>query len=413
MKKILRNCALTLLIISVAVFCGISYASSTLPNVYQVFENDSSSFQIFPFSVNAKKEKEDVKTAMSDKSAPKSYLAELMFLNVLPVKTVQVNVVPKSSVVPCGTPFGVKIYTQGVMVIGISEVNTSAGVKSPAKISGLQKGDIISKVDDRVIFNNEELEKIIENSGGKEIKLSVLRSNAAFDINLAPLKSSEDDKFRAGIWVRDSSAGIGTLTFFSNENKVFAGLGHAICDTDTGEILPLAQGDIVDAAISDVNKGYEGSPGELKGCFIDSEPIGKIHSNSDTGIYGTLNRSISDGNPVDIAMKQHVKKGSAKILTTIEGTKPQCYDINIDSIDYNLNSPTKNIRISVTDKNLLEKTGGIVQGMSGSPILQDGRLVGAVTHVFVNNPAKGYGIFAETMLTNSNNILDCKYKKAS
>lgn len=413
MKKLFQNCAGALLIMSILAFCGLAYASSNLPGTYEVFENENSSFQIFPFSVSIKKETQRVKTAISDNDSQKNHLANLMFLNILPIKTVQVNVVPKCSVTPCGTPFGVKIYTEGVMIIGISEVDTNAGTKSPAKTCGLQKGDVISKVNNNNIANNEELEKIIENSNGKEIKLSVLRNNMAFEAALTPLKSTSDDKYRAGIWVRDSSAGIGTLTFCNTQNKVFAGLGHAICDVDTGEILPLAQGDIVDAAISDVNKGHEGSPGELKGCFIDSEPFGKIQVNSDTGIYGTLNNPPSNQGQVDVAMKQDVKKGPAKILTTIEGNKPQYYDINIDSINYNVNSPTKNIKLSVTDKNLLEKTGGIVQGMSGSPILQNGLLVGAVTHVFVNNPAKGYGIFAETMLTNSNKIFDCQYKKAS
>ncbi len=393
-------------------FCGLSYASFSLPAVYEVFENENSSFQIFPFSVNLK-EKECLKTAMCKKYSSKNHLANLMFLNILPIKTVQVNVVSKSSVIPCGTPFGVKIHTEGVMIIGISEVTTSIGLQSPGKTSGLQKGDVISKVDNQTVFNNEELEKVIENSGGKELTLSVSRNNAPFKIALTPLKSVDDDKYRAGIWVRDSSAGIGTLTFCNSNNKVFGGLGHGICDIDTGEILPVAQGDIIDAVISDVNKGREGSPGELKGCFIDSEPIGKICSNGETGIYGTLENPPHDAQLINVAMKQHVKKGLAQILTTIEGNKPQYYDINIDSISYNVNSPTKNIKISVTDKNLLEKTGGIVQGMSGSPIIQDGALVGAVTHVFVNNPTKGYGIFAETMLTNSNNILDCKYKKAS
>jgi stage IV sporulation protein B len=368
---------------------------------------------MFPFSVNAKKEEKNVKTAMYDKDSSKSYVANLTFLNIIPIKTVQVNVVPKCSVAPCGTPFGVKIHTEGVMVIGVSEVSTNTGNKSPAKISGLQKGDVISKVDSQTISNNDDLEKIIENSNGKEVRLSVFRNDTGLELNLTPLKSVGDNKYRAGIWVRDSSAGIGTLTFCNNESKVFGGLGHGICDVDTGEILPLAQGDIVDAAISDVSKGYEGSPGELKGCFIDSEPIGKIYSNSDTGIYGVLDNQPPNTEQMDVAMKQQVKKGPAKILTTIEGTKPQYYDINIDSVSYNLNSPTKNIRISVTDEDLLKKTGGIVQGMSGSPIIQDGLLAGAVTHVFVNNPSKGYGIFAETMLTNSNNILDCKYKKAS
>ncbi len=413
MKKLFQNFAKALFVLSIAVFCGLAYASSNLPSDYKIFENENFSFQTFPLSVAMKKEEKCIKTGMSNQNSQKKHLANLMFLDMFPIKTVEVSVVPKYNVILCGTPFGVKIYTDGVMVIGISDVATTDGSQSPGKASGLQKGDVITKIDDKTVLNNEELEKIIESSNGKEINLSIIRDNIFSNTALKPLKSINDDKYRAGIWVRDSSAGIGTLTFYNKQNKTFSGLGHGICDIDTGEILPLAKGEIIDAAISDVSRGREGSPGELKGCFIDSNPIGKIYANNITGIYGTLNNLPFNTNSIDIAMKQHVKKGPAQILTTVEGNKPRYYDINIDSVNYNVNSPTKNIKISVTDKNLLEKTGGIVQGMSGSPIIQNGALIGAITHVFVNNPARGYGIFAETMLTNSNNIFASEYKKAS
>ena len=223
----------------------------------------------------------------------------------------------------------------------------------------------------------------------------------------------EDDKYRIGIWVRDSSAGIGTLTFCEKTNKIFAGLGHGICDMDTTEILPLSRGDIVGAVITDTVKGKAGVPGELKGCFTNPESLGQIYANTETGLYGTFEKLPENTSLIAVGAKQKVKKGAAKILTTIEGTTPCFYDINIDSINYDVSIPTQNMKITVTDGCLLEKTGGIVQGMSGSPIFQNGMLVGAVTHVFVNNPKRGYAIFAETMLTNSNILFESNYKNAS
>ena len=240
-----------------------------------------------------------------------------------------------------------------------------------------------------------------------------MRENKSEEIEVFPVKNVDDNEYRLGMWVRDSSSGIGTLTFCSKENGMFAGLGHGVCDVDTGEIIPCGTGDVVPAAITDINKSTPGVPGDLRGCITDQQSMGEIYTNDNTGIYGGLKNSNFKGEEVEVALKQNVKKGPAHIISTLEGENPECYSINIDSINYNVNLPTKNIKISITDKRLMEKTGGIVQGMSGSPIMQDGKLVGAVTHVLVNNPSKGYGIFAETMLTNSNKVFESKYKKDS
>ena len=314
---------------------------------------------------------------------------------------------------PCGTPFGVKIYSKGVMITNIADVNTGFSVKSPAKDAGLKKGDVITEVDGQEVNSNEELEKIINYSKEKSLTLNVMRENKTEKIEVFPVKSDDDKEYRLGMWVRDSSSGIGTLTFCNKENCMFAGLGHGICDIDTGEIIPCGTGDIVQASITDVNKSSPGIPGELRGCITNRQPMGEIQTNDSTGIYGSLKESAIDGEEAEVCLKQNVKKGPAYIISTLEGEKPEYYNINIDSINYNVNLPTKNIKISITDKRLMEKTGGIVQGMSGSPIMQDGKLVGAVTHVLVNNPSKGYGIFAETMLTNSNKVFESKYKKDS
>lgn len=413
MKKFFRWSAGIIFSFSVLFFFGLVYASNYMPNMYEANDASDMEFSLFPFNII---NKERDKNCLSQKSVGRSHQAVkscLKFLNIFPVKTVYVNLTSRHKVVPCGIPFGVKIHSKGVMVTNISEVNTGFSVKSPAKDAGLKKGDVITDVDGQEVSTNEELERIINNSKEKSLTLSVMRENKTEKIEVSPVKSFDDKEYRLGMWVRDSSSGIGTLTFCDKENGMFAGLGHGVCDVDTGEIIPCGTGDVVPAAITDINKSSPGIPGELKGRVIDQQPMGKIYSNDSTGIYGGLKKFSSDGEDTEVALKQYVKKGPAYMISTLEGEKPEYYNVNIDSINYNVNQPTKNIKISITDKRLIEKTGGIVQGMSGSPIMQDGKLIGAVTHVLVNNPSKGYGIFAETMLTNSNNVFESKHKNNS
>lgn len=427
MKKRLKIIFCTISLIFISIYGVIKYESNILPEVFKIYYNESPTFNIFPFYVSIKKR---IQTTNSDccfesdntqnlnstnynYASEKNYEGEIKLLNIFPIKSVTVSVIPEQRVVPCGTPFGIKIYADGVVIIGISEVQTTHGAVSPAVICGLQKGDVITGVNNTKIKTNDELEKIIENSNGKEISIHAKRKNKEFKTALKPQISTDDEKYHAGIWVRDSCVGIGTLTFKNSYNNSFAGLGHGICDTDTHEIMPLYTGNIVEASILDIQKGSGGTPGELKGCFLNSESLGTIYSNSDMGIYGALAKPAIQGDAIKVATKQNVKKGPAKLLTTINGTEPDYYDINIDSVNYNKNIPTQNIKISVNDERLLSETGGIVQGMSGSPIIQNGELVGAVTHVLINNPKKGYAIFAETMLTNSNNIIKGSYKNVS
>ncbi len=427
MKKRFKIFFCIVSLIFISIYGVIKYESNILPEVFKIYYNESPTFNIFPFYVSVKKriqntnsdccfESNDLKNInVTDHnySPSKSYEGEIKLLNIFPIKSVTVSVIPEQRVVPCGTPFGIKIYADGVVIIGISEVPTTHGGVSPGVICGLQKGDVITKVNNTQIKTNDELEKIIENSNGKEITIHAKRKNKEFKTALKPQISTDDEKYHAGIWVRDSCVGIGTLTFKNSSNNSFAGLGHGICDTDTHEIMPLYTGNIVEASILDIQKGSGGTPGELKGCFLNSESLGTIYSNSDMGIYGALAETDIQGDAIKVATKQNVKKGPAKLLTTISGTEPDYYDINIDSVNYNKNIPTQNIKISVNDERLLSETGGIVQGMSGSPIIQNGELVGAVTHVLINNPKKGYAIFAETMLTNSNNIIKSSYKNVS
>ena len=413
MKNFFRWSAGVVLSFSVLFFSGLVYASNYMTNMYDVNDASDSEFNLFPFSIINKEYDKNCLAQEGVNGSSSKIKSCLKFLNIFPVKTVYVNVTPKHKVVPCGIPFGVKIHSKGVMITNISEVNTGFSIKSPAKDAGLKKGDVITSVDGQEVNNNEELENIISKSKEKSLVMDVVRENKSEKIEVSPVKSADDKEYRIGMWVRDSSSGIGTLTFCSKENGMFAGLGHGICDVDTGEIIPCGAGDVVPAAITEVNKSMPGMPGELKGCITSQQPMGEIYTNDNTGIYGELKKYAPEGEEVEVSLKQNVKKGPAYVICTLEGEKPEYYNINIDSVNYNVNSPTKNIKISITDKRLLEKTGGIVQGMSGSPIMQDGKLIGAVTHVLINNPSKGYGIFAETMLTNSNKVFESKHKKNS
>lgn len=335
--------------------------------------------------------------------AGSTYTASLKLFGLFPVKDVAVKVVDLPVVVPCGTPFGIKMFTDGVLVVGMSDVDTASGPYNPARTAGMKEGDVIVTINRQTVSTTEQVAALVEQSGGKAMTFHIRRDNIAFDVKFVPAKSVNENRWKAGLWVRDSSAGIGTLTFYDPQTKTFGGLGHAVCDVDTGEILPLSSGEIVPARIYGVDKGVSGDPGELRGGF-EAGTLGELTVNGETGIYGALTHLPSPVQTVPVAMKQQVKTGSAQILTTIDGVKPKLYDIRIDQVRYNDSSPTRNMVILITDEELLNKTGGIVQGMSGSPILQDGKLVGAVTHVFVNDPTKGFAIFAENMLKTSHTV---------
>lgn len=331
------------------------------------------------------------------KSTGNSYRMSVKLLGAVQVKDVNVQVVDRREVIPCGIPFGIKMFTDGVMVVGIGDVDCDGKLVNPAKEAGLQVGDVVVEMDGTTTLSNKEVAKIISKGGGKPINVTVKRGEYIHETLLHPVKSSVDGSYKIGLWVRDSSAGIGTMTYYDNSSGVFAGLGHAICDVDTQTIMPLSQGEVVGASITGVRRGTAGSPGELKGVFTEGGRLGALCVNNATGVYGTLSRLPEASLSLPVAFSYEVKEGKATILTTISGSQPKEYEVMIEKINHSDAEPTKNMVLRITDPELLEKTGGIVQGMSGSPILQNGRLVGAVTHVFVNDPTKGYGIFAENM----------------
>lgn len=314
----------------------------------------------------------------------------LMLFGVVPIKDVAAKEVERPLLYPCGQAFGIKLITDGVMVVDTASVD---GV-SPAAKCGIKEGDIIISINDEKIRSNDDIAKIISDSCGETCSVELRRDGRSKKVDLTPVFG--EGGYKAGLWVRDSSAGIGTLTFFDPETNCFGGLGHPICDADTKEILPLSKGIAGDVKITGYNRSEKGNPGQLLGEFTDSAAIGDITSNCSDGIFGKLNENPSKTEPVELSFKQELHTGEAYILSSIDGGEPKKYTVNIEQINLDDNAEHDMI-IKVTDKELIQKTGGIVQGMSGSPIIQDGRLAGAVTHVFIDDPTMGYGIFAQEM----------------
>lgn len=382
-------------VVTLAALCWALCLSATLPDRYYLAKGsrfslgDSSLIQTssndgYPLSVYS--------------STGNTFRMDLKLLGLINIKPVSVQVVDRRVVALCGTPFGIKMVTDGVMVVGTGAVtDCNSRAVSPAQTAGIQEGDIILSINGEKISSKKQLTKLVESSAGQPLSLVVRRGEQLTSLHLSPVRSSLDNSYHLGLWVRDSSAGIGTMTFYDPNNGCFAGLGHAICDVDTGQLMPLSQGEIVEASIIGVHAGKSGSPGQLQGAFVANRSIGSLYTNSYNGVYGRLMNQPVDAQTIPMAQCQEVRQGPVKILTTVSGQKPQLFDACIEKLSLSQDEPTKNMVLRITDPDLLELSGGIVQGMSGSPIIQDGMLVGAVTHVFVNDPTRGYGIFAENM----------------
>ena len=296
-----------------------------------------------------------------------------------------------------GDAFGVKFYTNGLLVVELESYFDGAKYICPASDGGLKVNDIIKEVDNIKVNSNEDLQRTVINSHGKTINLKIERNGNILQKKITPYKNTSG-MYLIGIWVRDSCAGIGTVTYYDSQNNYFAALGHGICDNDTKALLPLSHGEIVKAEINGINKSISGNPGSLSGYFTDNK-IGSLNENTSLGIYGVTNSDfLADKKEIEIADSNEISKNKAYIYTTISGSKPQFYEIEITRICNQEQNSNENFVLKITDKKLIDKCGGIVQGMSGSPIIQNNKLIGAVTHVFLNNPTSGYGIFIENMI---------------
>lgn len=414
--KILRiffKCVFILaLLLDTAVFGAVIYLNGSISDNYKIKKGDGLTFNT---AVPITAEYEGLKLSQTGKTEQigEEFDVKLKAFGIIPFSTVNVEVVDELHVSVLGTPFGMKLYTDGVLVIDITTVETVSGSISPGEDAGVKKGDYILSADGKQVLTNEELSAAVAASGGNRIKLVIKRGGTQKTVYVTPALSKETNSYRIGLWVRDSSAGIGTLTFYSPATGIICGLGHGVCDEDTGDLLELKNGEIVSAEIVSVEKGSSGSPGQLKGRFTYST-IGKIDCNSEKGVYSVLKGKLGFSRLTETALKQEVRDGDAQILCTVDGREPQLYSCRIKKRSSAYLSATQNMTVTVTDPELLKLTGGIVQGMSGSPILQNGKLIGAVTHVLIDDPTTGYAIFAENMLKEAESTAgNAKVRKAS
>lgn len=309
---------------------------------------------------------------------------------------------------PGGTPVGVKISTNGVLAVGYSDIEyRDTSFESPARKAGIELGDILLEINDEKIESSKDLSKKINEVTSDEIEVKVIR-NGIEVIKKVKLVKNQEEKLKIGLWVRDSTAGVGTLTFYEKSSGKYGALGHPITDNETDKILEVKTGNLIKSSIISVRRGEKGLPGELKGMFInDDSPIGNVVSNTQCGIFGKINsvdKTSKFNKPFKVGYKEDIKLGKAHIISTIDENGPEMYEIEIVKLLSQDTPGPKSMVIKVTDPRLLEKTGGIVQGMSGSPIIQNDKIIGAVTHVLVNKPDVGYGIYIQWMLQDANII---------
>lgn len=397
-KMIVKTVTFALFIICFMLMSVIASVQQKLPSQFLVSSDVWGDFSVLKI-VRATRETGDTVNAQNG-----SYTASLSLGGIIPIGKAMINKVNEKYVFVSGEAIGLKLYTEGVLVVGMTDVDVGGKNVNPAKSAGIRIGDIILSIDGIPVTSNFQVRRLIESSDGKALSVLVSRDSASFTVNVTPVKSDSEKIYKLGAWVRDSTAGLGTLTFYDPATNGFAGLGHAVFDVDTSVRLPVLTGQLTRAKITSVSKAKGKTAGSLNGRLIEEGMIGIIRKNTDTGIYGFCEVDMSGLTMIRVAAKQEVITGKAQILCTVSGTKPRLYDIEIKTVSYNESQVTKNMVIEITDAELLEITGGIVQGMSGSPIIQNGKLVGAVTHVFLNDCKKGYAIFAENMLNTSNTL---------
>lgn len=411
-EDLIRKIIGVFLLVSVMVLCASQPFKEfiQIPNKITMFEGQGIHFQSsIPVNAVVKGNKPSVgidtengAVALNGKKSGESQI--VLELAGIPIKQVNVDVIPEYKVYPGGQSIGVKLNTLGVLVVGHHQVDTVEGKQSPGEIAGIQVGDIITKINGETIEQMSDVAPFVQNAGktGAPLDVVITRDKKTIETKLVPLKDKQDSTFRIGLYIRDSAAGIGTMTFYDPITMKYGALGHVISDMDTKKPIVVQDGQIVRSTVTSIEKGSNGVPGEKLARFSnDRSSIGDITRNSPFGIFGTLHQDIQNGvmdKALPIALSHEVKEGPAKILTVVNEDKVEEFDVEVISSIPQKFPATKGMVIKITDPVLLEKTGGIVQGMSGSPIIQNGKVIGAVTHVFVNDPTSGYGVHIEWML---------------
>ena len=406
-KKSYRR-LLCLLLTAVMLFAAVFYlqtAYDSIPDSIHMFVNQDTNLKVaagLGLSRNdAVSMSENGQEVVLASAQTGNYTMDVKLFGFLPVKSVSVNVVEKTELIPCGIPIGIYLKTDGVLVIGTSSVTRMDGALIEPSYGIVQAGDYIVSYNGTQVSSKSQLSYLVEESGREDAKLQIRRNGELLDVKIKPVET-EPGRYQLGVWVRDDTQGIGTLTYIDSSGN-FGALGHGISDVDTGELLSSEEGVLYAANVWGIKKGENGNPGGLCGNirYQEDNVLGTIEANTGQGIFGKCNEKMQHmytGKPMQIGWKQEVETGKASILCQVDGTLKE-YEIEIEEVNMNDRNLNHGMVLHVTDPELLELTNGIVQGMSGSPILQNGKIIGAVTHVFVNDPSRGYGIFIEHMLS--------------
>lgn len=398
MKSYKKIIIVILLMLVFAYVCNITL----LPSSYIIMQGENLNiFTLLGLYIKPKVNYQTMQTASNINKTKVNKLGkidfDLSFFNIFKLKEINVNVISKTKVIPMGNAIGMKLYTDGVLVVGMSEIEG----KKPYENSGIKEGDRIVQIDKKAIDNTEDLMEAVNKCSGKEISVKYIRDNTTITTSIKPIKNS-GNQYKIGLWVRDAAAGVGTLTFYEPSSGMFGTLGHGILDVDTSELIKIANGELVTTNILNITKGKKGDPGEIRGTIESGHTIGNIDKNTSFGVFGTLNKTpyinIQNNDEIEVALREEIKIEDAQIICELENGKREKYNIKIQKVFLNNNKDNKSMLIKITDEKLLEKTGGIIQGMSGAPIIQNGKFIGAVTHVLVNDPTIGYGVFADIMI---------------
>lgn len=411
-KRNIKKLILLLILLTIYIYIIVI---DNIPEVVTVFEGENFEIQtIFGIKINIEnKEQEAILTSSVLKETAEfgkkgKNTIEVSLFDTFKIKDIDINVIEKTNVIPIGGLAGIKLYTEGVLVVGMSEIQGKDNNKyRPYINSGIEEGDVITAINDNKINSTTELVKNVNESKGNTIEITYNKDGETKECSITPIESN--DGYKLGLWVRDSAAGIGTITLYEPQNNAFIALGHGITDIDTSELINISTGELVTTKIISVIKGKNGEPGKIQGTVEKQQNIGTIYENTSFGIYGTVknieNLKYNGDKEMEVALRDEIKIGKATILCCVdESQEAKEYEIEIEKIYKNNNYDNKSMLIKITDKELLEKTGGIIQGMSGSPIMQNGKFCGAITHVLVNDSTQGYAVFGDILIKKLNTI---------
>ncbi len=411
-KRNIKKLIALLMIITIYIYVIVI---DNIPEVVTVFEGENFEIQtIFGIKINIENKEQDailtssVLKETAEFSQKGKNTIEVSLFDKFKIKDININVIEKTNVIPIGELAGIKLYTEGVLVVGMSEIEGKDNNKyKPYINSGIEEGDIITAINSNKINSTTELVKNVNESKGNSVQVTYNKNGESKECSITPVESNEG--YKLGLWVRDSAAGIGTITLYEPKNNAFIALGHGITDIDTSELINISTGELVTTKVLSVIKGKNGEPGKIQGTVEKQQNIGTIYKNTGFGIYGTVknlqNLKHNNSKEMEVALRDEIKTGKATILCSIDNSQEaKEYEIEIEKIYKNNNYDNKSMLIKVIDKELLEKTGGIIQGMSGSPIMQNGKFCGAVTHVLVNDSTQGYAVFGDILIKQLNNL---------